>query len=176
VPILCARSEITSRYASLTSRPGAGKPSTSGTGEPPIDNARIMRRALGRQRFRVIRLVRNRSSAGDHARRHDRRPLTMPSRYIHRGNAISSAGPTRQTHRAQRRRRAVRRASSHEHHPAANIGHLQRLRRRWLLGALVEAFDLALGLRMVGVAVLLGDAQAGDQVPKPLRPPVKREV
>jgi hypothetical protein len=29
---------------------------------------------------------------------------------------------------------------------------------------LVEAFDLALGLRMVGVAVFLGDAEAGEQV------------
>jgi hypothetical protein len=32
------------------------------------------------------------------------------------------------------------------------------------LQGLVEAFDLALGLRMVGMAVLLGDAQAGEQV------------
>jgi hypothetical protein len=29
---------------------------------------------------------------------------------------------------------------------------------------LVEALDLALGLRMVGVAVLLGDAEVGEQV------------
>jgi hypothetical protein len=32
------------------------------------------------------------------------------------------------------------------------------------LQGLVEAFDLALGLRVVGMAVLLGDAQAGEQV------------
>jgi hypothetical protein len=40
---------------------------------------------------------------------------------------------------------------------------------RWLgcepaLQGLVEAFDLALGLRIVGMAVLLRDAQVGDQV------------
>ena len=39
----------------------------------------------------------------------------------------------------------------------------------WLLGepafeGLVEAFDLALGLRVVGVAVLLGDAEGGEEV------------
>ena len=34
-----------------------------------------------------------------------------------------------------------------------------------LLG-LVEALDFSLGLRMVGMAVLLGDAQAGEQVLK----------
>jgi hypothetical protein len=32
------------------------------------------------------------------------------------------------------------------------------------LQSLLEAFDLALGLRMAGMAVLLGDAQAGEQV------------
>ena len=32
------------------------------------------------------------------------------------------------------------------------------------LQGLVEAFDLALGLRMAGMAVLLGDAQVGEQV------------
>ena len=44
------------------------------------------------------------------------------------------------------------------------------------LEGLVEAFDLALGLRMVGMAVLLGDAEAGEQIFEPLRPPVNREV
>ena len=39
----------------------------------------------------------------------------------------------------------------------------------WLCGepaflGLVEALDFALGLRMVGMAVLLGDADAGEQV------------
>jgi hypothetical protein len=39
----------------------------------------------------------------------------------------------------------------------------------WLCGepavqGLVEALDLALGLRMVGMAVLLGDAEVGEQV------------
>ena len=32
------------------------------------------------------------------------------------------------------------------------------------LQGLVETFDLALGLRMVGMAVFLGDAQVGEQV------------
>ena len=32
------------------------------------------------------------------------------------------------------------------------------------LQGLVEAFDLALGLRMAGMAVLLGDAEVGEQV------------
>ena len=39
-----------------------------------------------------------------------------------------------------------------------------------------EAFDLALGLRMVCMAVSLRDAQAGEQVFEWLRPPVKPEV
>ena len=36
---------------------------------------------------------------------------------------------------------------------------------------LVETFDFALGLRVVGVAVLLGDAQAWSRRSKALRPP-----
>jgi hypothetical protein len=38
------------------------------------------------------------------------------------------------------------------------------LRGEPALQGLVEAFDLALGLGMVGMAVLLGDAEVGEQV------------
>jgi hypothetical protein len=51
----------------------------------------------------------------------------------------------------------------------------------WLRGepalqSLVEAFDLALGLGMAGMAVLLGDAEAGQQVFEAVAATGEREV